>query len=97
MRKDACNVAGEMSFLDPVLVVGQDAGHTRQGRMDRAPVDAWIRATRGMDRSMLERFAEFVRTVDPEAGGDVDRLNALRMTFAVGKDPGAYPLRFEGS
>lgn len=51
----------------------------------------WQTATRGLSSSQLAAFAVFVNDTDPAAVADVARLAALRVAFALFRDPHAYP------
>lgn len=53
--------------------------------------DAWTQFTRDMSPAEYRAFGAFVDRVDPNAGTDVDKLEALRMTWAA--STGNYPTR----
>lgn len=62
------------------------------GGGSRRLADAWTRITADLSPWQYDSFAEFVARTDPGARpDDIDRLYALRVTWAFGHDPAGYP------
>ena len=51
----------------------------------------WKAATADLTPDQREEFREFVMCVDPNALTDADRLKALRVMYALSKDPRTWP------